>query len=289
MAITTPDPTFDPQAFKQTTEQQWQRAAEAWHRWHPLIQSWLGPATEVMLDAAHIGSGSHVLDVAAGAGEPALTAAARVGPTGHVLATDISANILEFATNDAAARGMGWVETKVMDGEYLTLDDARFDAVLSRVGLIYFPDRQGALAEIYRVLKPGGRVAVMVYSTPDHNQFFSIPVGIIRKAAGLGPPAPGLPGPFSLGSPGVLEAALASAGFTAIELHTIAAPVRLASAAECVAFERESFGALHQMLAKLPADEQNAVWDEIATTLAQFEHGGRFSGPCEMLVAAGTK
>src|SRR5258708_2694438 len=120
--------TFDPVRFKQTTEQQWQRAAEAWHRWHPAIQAWLGPATEVMLDAAKIGPGSRVLDIAAGAGEPALTAAERVGPTGSVLATDISSKILEYAANDAAARGLTWVDTKVVDGEHLTLDDDSFDA-----------------------------------------------------------------------------------------------------------------------------------------------------------------
>jgi ubiquinone/menaquinone biosynthesis C-methylase UbiE len=280
--------TFDPAVFKQTTEEQWQRAADAWHRWHPLIQTWLGPATEVMLDAARIGPGSRVLDVAAGAGEPALTAAARVGPTGYILATDISSNILGFAARDAASRGFTQMETKVMDGENLTLDDAQFDAALSRVGLIYFPDRQRALTEIRRVLKPGGRLSVMVYSTPDRNGFFSIPVGIIRKAAGLGPPAPGQPGPFSLGSPGVLEETLQAAGFRDIELHTISAPVQVPTAAECVRFERESFGALHQMLAKLPEPEQNAVWEDVEAGLRQFEQAGRFSGPCEMLVAAGT-
>lgn len=82
--------TFDPVKYKETTRQQWQNAAEAWHRWTPLLQAWLGEATDVMLDLARISPGMRVLDVAAGAGEPAVTIAKRVGPTGYVLASDIS-------------------------------------------------------------------------------------------------------------------------------------------------------------------------------------------------------
>src|SRR6266571_3689667 len=117
--------TLDAVAYKETTRLQWQSAAEAWNRWESTIRTWLGPATEVMLDLARIGVGSQVLDVAAGAGEPAITAAARVGPTGRVVATDISSNILAFAEQAAAARGVGGiVETCVLDGENLELADA---------------------------------------------------------------------------------------------------------------------------------------------------------------------
>ncbi len=98
-------PVFDPVRYKETTREQWQGAAEAWHRWNPAIQDWLGPSTELMLDQARVGPGGHVLDVAAGAGEPAITAAKRVGPTGSVLATDISSNILDYAAYRREGRG----------------------------------------------------------------------------------------------------------------------------------------------------------------------------------------
>ena len=275
---------FDPVAYKRTTTQQWQEAAPAWHRWGPTLEEWLGEATELMLDLARIGEGSHVLDVAAGAGGQTLAAARRVGPGGSVLATDISTNILEFAAREARAAGVGNVATRVMDGESLEVKDESVEAVISRVGLIYFPDQQRALGEMRRALRPGGRVSAIVYSTPERNQFFSIPVSIIRRRAGLPAPAPGLPGPFSLGQPGVLEAAYEEAGFREAEVRAVDAPVRFSSAAECVRFERESFGALHAMLAGVPEDERQQAWTEIEDELRQFEGPEGFVGPCELLV-----
>jgi SAM-dependent methyltransferase len=284
------DPTFDPAKYKDTTTQQWQAAAEAWHQWGPTLAQWLGPATETMLDMAGVRHGSRVLDVAAGAGEQTIVTARRVGPDGYVLATDISSNILEFAASEARAAGLNNVETRVMDGENLDgLDADSLDAVISRVGLIYFPDQQKALTGMLRVLKPGGRIGAIVYSTPDKNQFFSIPISIIRRRAELPPPLPGQPGPFSLGAPGVLEGAFQQAGFRNIETRVVNAPVRMTSAAECVRFERESFGALHQMMSGLSEADREETWKEIEQELKQFETDTGFEGPCEMVVGAGVK
>jgi SAM-dependent methyltransferase len=280
--------TFDPAAYKRTTREQWQAAAEPWSRWGPALERWLGEATELMLDMAHIGSGSRVLDVAAGAGGQTLAAARRVGPGGSVLATDISANILTFAARRARDGGVANVATKVMDGEQLDVAAGFFDAVISRVGFIYFPDRQAAFTGMHSALKPGGRLAGIVYSTPQANGFFSIPVSIIRRRASLPAPAPGQPGPFSFGTPGVLQAAFEQAGFCDVDLRRIAAPVRMGSAAECVRFERESFGALHQMMTGLSEAEREEAWREIEHELSVFETAQGFEGQCELIVCAGS-
>ena len=283
-------PKFDPNQYKHTTLQQWNNAAEAWHRWSPLLSRWLGPATETMLDMCDIAAGSRVLDVAAGAGEQTLTVARRIGDTGHVLATDISPAILGYADTAANLAGFRNVRTQVLDGEQLAeLDADPFDAVISRVGLIYFPDQQKALTGMKQQLRVEGKVAAMVYSTAEQNPFFSIPVSIIRRRANLPPPLPGQPGPFSLGAEGSLEKAFSQAGFRNIEVEAIKAPVRVSSAAECLQFEQESFGALHQMLSGLSDAEQDEAWNEIEEALGQFESNGQFEGPCEMLVAVGTK
>jgi len=280
--------TFDPGAYKRTTTDQWQAAAEPWHRWGPTLEAWLGAATETMLDMAGVGPKARVLDVAAGAGGQTIAAARRVGPEGHVLATDISSNILAFAASSAREAGLHNVETRVVDGEQLDVEEGVFDAVISRVGFIYFPDQHAAFVGMRRALRPGGRLAGIVYSTPEANGFFSIPVSIIRRRAQLPPPAPGQPGPFSLGAPGVIEAALERAGFTGIEVRRVDAPVLLSSTTEFVRFARESFGALHQMLAGLSEPEREEAWSEIVRELSRYETASGFEGPCELLVVAGT-
>jgi SAM-dependent methyltransferase len=281
--------TFDPQQYKSTTRAQWEDAAEAWHRWGPVIEDWLAVATDRMLDAAGVTTGSRVLDVAAGAGGQSMAAARRAGPTGRVVATDISPTILEYAAKVSTDAGLTTITTRELDGEHLDVEEAAYDAVISRVGLIYFPDQQAALAGMRRALRPEGRISAVVYSTADRNGFFAIPVGIIRRRAQLPPPVPGQPGPFSLSAPGVAEAALADAGFRDVTVETVPSPLRMASSEECLRFERESFGALHQMLSGLPEAERQAAWAEIAEALAQFDGPDGFEAPCEMLVVSGVR
>jgi SAM-dependent methyltransferase len=280
---------FDPAKYKRTTFDQWQTASEAWYRWSPAINRWLGKATDELLSLAKVSPGQKVLDIAAGAGEQTIAAAKRVGPSGSVLATDLSPNILEFAKKMAKSHQLNNINTMTMDGENLTLPDSSFDFAFSRVGLIYFPDQQRALKETWRVLKPGGRIGAIVYSTADKNEFFSTPVSIIRKRANLPPPLPGQPGPFSLGAPGVIEEAFTKAGFSNIQTIRISSPVVMSSAKECLQFEKESFGALHQMLSALTEQEKEAVWREVEEALGKFEVNGAFQGPCEMIVAVGEK
>jgi SAM-dependent methyltransferase len=172
-----------------------------------------------------------------------------------------------------------------MDGESLDVEPGSFDAAISRLGLMYLPDKQAALAAAARVLRPGGRYAALVFAEPDRNRFFSVPISIIRTNAELPPPAPGMPGPFSaVGLGDLLEAA----GFRDVEVHRVEAPLELADAAECTRLERESFGALHQMLAGLAEAEREATWAEIELALREFEGPAGFAGPCELLVGAGT-
>ena len=281
---------FDATAYKATTLQQWDEAAEAWHRWGPDLESWLGEATGAMLDAAGVQEGSRVLDVAAGAGGQGLAAARRTGAGGSVLLTDLSAEILTYAEGAAAEAGLREVSTAAVDGEEIGERwPGAFDAAICRLGLIYFPDQQRALRGIRASLREGGRFAAVVYSAADRNGFFSVPVSIVRRGAGLPAPAPGQPGPFSLADPEAARASFEQAGFRDVSVRTLAAPLRMSSAQECLRFERESFGALHQMLSGLAAERREEVWAEVGEALAAYEGEDGFVGPCELHVLAGTR
>lgn len=282
-------PSFDAAKYKNAQREQWNKDGAAWRRWNPVLDRWYGEATCQMLDLARIRPGQRILDVAAGAGEPAVSAAERVGPGGYVLATDISEGIVELARQVARERGFKQVETRAMDGEKLDLPDASFDAVLCRLGLMYMPAPVTALRESRRALKSGGRVAVVVFSTPERNDWGAVPVSIIRRRAQLPPPVPGQPGPFSLGGQGALEGVFRQAGFADPDIRAVPASLRMASAAEYVQLAREAFGAFNAMMAHLPPEERESVWDEVERSMRSFESQGRFEVPGECLVGSATK
>lgn len=278
---------FDADAFKASTKEQWNAVANHWNRWGPLLDTWLGPATEQLLDMCQVKPGSSVLHVAGGSGQDALQSAARVGPKGRVVSTDISEELTTLAASNFEAAGLAHASAEVMDGERPETGKQRYDVVISRVGLIYFPDQIGSVRKQMAALKPGGRVGALVYATPQECRFFSDPVTVIRKRAGLPPPAAGVPGPFSLGQPGVIEDVFERAGLSDIQSQKIEAPVMLESAKECLRFEQESFGALHQMLSNLDESAKEAAWSEVESALEQFENNGCFIGPCVMIAASG--
>lgn len=282
-------PSFDAAKYKNAQREQWNKDGAAWRRWNPTLDRWYGEVTQQMLDLARIKPGQRILDIAAGAGEPAVSAAERVGPSGYVLATDISERIVELALQVARERGLKQVETRTMDGENVDLPDASFDAVLCRLGLMYMPHPVTALREWRRALRPGGRITVAVFSTPDRNDWGALPASIIRRRAQLPPPVPGQPGPFSLGGAGVLEDIFRQAEFANPEVYAVPVPHRAASAAEYVRVAREAFGGFNAMMTHLSPQERESVWNEVEGSMRSFESPGGFEVPGECLVGVARK
>ena len=277
----------DAEAFKFATRRQWDQAASGWNAHTAQIREWLQPATEAMLEMAGVRRGARVLDVAAGAGDQTLDIAQRVGRDGYVLATDLSASILEFAKGNARRAGYGNVGTLVADGESLQIDEGGFDATVCRLGLMLFPDPRQGLREMYRALKPGGGVCTIVFSRPETNPCVTTLLSTALKHAGLPPRDPYQPGGLlSLGKPGLIDEMFRGAGFKDVATTRMDAPFRLPSAQDYLRFIRTSASPLQQILSKLGAEAADAAWEDMEERLKIFETTEGWTGPNELLLTA---
>jgi ubiquinone/menaquinone biosynthesis C-methylase UbiE len=161
--------------------------------------------------------------------------------------------------------------------------------VTCRLGLMLFRDPTQALRAVRRVLRPGGKLAVVVFTTPAANPFMAKPMQILLRHAGKTPPAPGQPGIFALGAAGVIERLFAESGFMAVERRTVALTLRMPSTAQALAMMQEAFGAYRAVISDCPEAVRVAAWAEVAETLRTFETTTGFVAPAEVLVAAGVK
>lgn len=280
---------FDAGKYKQATREQWNASGAGYDAWGDTLERMTAGAITRMLELAGVEPGGRVLELAAGTGRLTLRIARRVVPGGVVLATDLSPDILALARANAREAGLSNMATQEMDGERLDVDEGSFDAVLSSLGLMFFPDPVRSLGQQLRAAKPGGKVAALVISTPERNPFFAIPAMIIRERAGLPPPPPGAPGPFALGTPDVIAAAFERAGLREVATEHVATVLELASADEHVRFLRDAFGALHLMMAKMSEAEQAETWESVGAALERFQGEAGYRCPGELLVCVGTR
>ncbi len=281
---------FDAEKFKAATREQWDHSAQGWNAASEKIRQWLRPATDAMIAMANVREGARVLDVAAGAGDQTVDIAARVGPAGFVLATDLSPTILTFARENARCAGHNNIETLVGDAENLEIADASFDAAICRLGLMFLPDPGRGLRAMARALKPGGMACTMVFSAPDKNPCVAILMATALKHAGLPPRDPFQPGGLlSLGKPGLIDALFREAGFSRVATTKMAAPFRLPSVQDYLAFVRTSASPILQILGRLDERAQAAAWVEIEEKLSAFSAGTGWEGPNELLLTAGQR
>jgi ubiquinone/menaquinone biosynthesis C-methylase UbiE len=240
------------------------------------------PATEMMLDLAEVRTGSRVLDVAAGTGDQTLMAAQRVGPTGYVLATDISASMLKLAADAAQEAGFTNVETRVMDAENIDLEADSFDAVICQLGLMLFANPAQVLRAMLRVVRPGGKVAALVFSTAEKNPYQGITLGVAHRFGGAPLPL------FSLGETVVIENTFRESGLRDVTVRALSFSRRFSSTAEMIRRLKET-AFLRGPIEKLGEAEREQAWVEIERQLSQLERPNGVDIPGEFLIGVGTK
>ena len=249
---------------KQSQHKSWTMVAPGWGKYDPLMRTWAAPVTERMIALAAIREGSRVLDIACGAGEPALTIAERVGPGGAVLATDFVEEMIGYARSKAQARSLSNIEFRCVDGEVIDEMKNSFDAVTMRWGLMFMPDPVKCMHCANSALKPGGKAVISVWTEAANNPFVTVPLGVLKRHMDIPAPAPGAPGIFALADPDRLHAIFAEAGFSDVTIEQVSIPMAdFSTGAEYDVFIRELAGPVASLFAQLPADTQAIVKQEI--------------------------
>jgi ubiquinone/menaquinone biosynthesis C-methylase UbiE len=274
--------------YKEMIRQEWTGAAPLWQKWNHKFVIQTRAATELLLRGAEVAPGMKVLDLASGTGEPALSLARAVGPQGRVVATDLVPQMLEAARQNAAAQGLDNLEFRMADAEALPFSDAEFDCVTCRFGIMFFPDIPKAMAEIRRVLKPGGRVCFAVFGSLEENPIFLVSLGPFLKRVKMPPPPPDAPHIFRFADETKLASALSSAGFHGVSTNkervTFSWP---GPAEEAWESTRELAAPFKKLIEAIPPDQTEEVIREVLEGIRRFQVGDNINLPATITIAVG--
>jgi SAM-dependent methyltransferase len=272
------------------TLQEWRTTAPFWTKHSGTIRTMFAPLTEALIRDASIGAGQTVLDIAGGAGEPSLTIAEKVGLTGSVICTDAVAEMVAAAESEANRRGLTNITFRQCVADSLPFESNSFDAVVSRLGVMFFPNPLAALCEMLRVAKPGGSLSLAVWHKNELNPFTHIATDVMSRYIESPPADPDAPNAFRFAELGKLARVLKNAGVVEIRervLHfQIEAPI---SPSEFWAMRSETSDTLREKLARLSAEQVLGVTQEVQEAVREYFPNNQMSFPAQMIIVTGKK
>jgi enediyne biosynthesis protein CalE5 len=281
-------PAIDPSEFRDAQKESWGEAAAGWKKWSGWLDKHAAPVSERLVELARVETGSRVLDIAAGYGEPSLTAARKAGPDGTVVSTDIAPEMLAYGRERAAAAGMENIEFLNSDAISLDFPAESFDAAVSRWGIIFDPDGEGAAARVKGFLKPGARFAISSWGTPEQVPMIARPMKTVLNMFELDPPPPGTPGPLSRPTPEAIEGLVQGGGFSDVQVEEVDIDFVLGSADEFSTYVREVIAPITRMVEAQPEDVQPNAWKAIADDIStEAAEDGTIRLTNRVLLAAG--
>ena len=264
----------------------WGAVAPGWEQNADFVDSRTRDLTRAMLEAAALGPGDRVLELACGPGGLGIAAAERVGADGEVVLSDVAPQMTAIAAGRSEARGLGNVTTLDLDLERIDQPDSSYDAVLCREGLMLVPDHDGAASEMRRVLRPGGRAVVSVWGPRERNPWLGAMLDAVGAQLGATFPPPGLPGPFALDGRDKLLAVLSGAGFEDVAVDEVAAPWVGASFDQWWLVTTALAGPLSKVLEAQPPEAIEAIRSHAREALAPYETSDGLEIPGVTLVGA---
>jgi len=269
---------------EKTKSSGWQLGGDAPHAYDThIVNTFMQGYSRRLVEAAAIEKGSRVLDVACGTGIVSRLAAKKVGPEGNVVGFDLNAAMLARArTSGEYADTIDWREGSVAD---MPFEDARFDRVLCQHGLQFFPDKHAALAEMHRVLAPGGRLLVSVWRSIEHCPWQAAIGDAISHKVGEEPAAL-VRAAFSFGDAEQLRQCLLDAGFHDVEIRVEAETIRHASLEEYIPGYIAATPAAGA-IANVDATVQGAIISDVRDALGAYRVGDGLAAPIEAHLAIG--
>lgn len=265
----------------------WSAAAPGWDRWFEAFESFSRPLSLELARCAGVKPGDSVLDVGCGNGEPSLTVARIVGPTGHVLGIDLAEPMVEIARRRAAQAGLANAEFRALNAADLHGFRA-FDAAVSRFVLMLAPEPIEAARAVCAVLRPGAHFAACVWGEGTEVPFCSVVPEVSQRVLGVAPPGPDAPGPVRLGRSGALSDVLRAGGFADVEEHALRVEPRFASAAEAARFYTEGSGGARRALEGREPAERARFVEALERALAAYAlPDGSIAMPSTVRVASG--
>jgi SAM-dependent methyltransferase len=263
---------IDAGEFRSRQRQDWNTASQGWREWNELIDSSTAPISKRLVELAGIKAGDRVLDVAAGYGEPSLTAAKVVGPEGSVVATDISPGMLSFGRERAAAAGVEHIEFVETDASSLDFPSGSFDAALSRWGIIFEPEGEATAGRVRGFLEPGAKMAISSWGPPDRVPMISVPMMTVLQKLNVDPPPPGTPGPLSRPTPEAIGGLLEGGGFHDVQVEEREIEFEWDSPEHFTKYTQAIVAPITALVSKHPPEVQEATWQ--AVTDAARAHAG---------------
>jgi ubiquinone/menaquinone biosynthesis C-methylase UbiE len=274
---------------KELIREEWTAAAPQWQKWTHKRAIQTHEVTELMVNEARLSPGMKVLDLASGAGEPALSVAKAVSPHGCVVATDLIPGMLDFLRQNAAVAGLSNMDFRPADAESLPFDNSEFDRVTCRFGIMFFPDIQKAMTEIHRVLKPGGRLCVAVFGSLQENPIFGATFGPFQKRLNPPPPPPDAPHIFRFADEVKLSQTIRAGGFRDVNANKQRVLFSWPGPAEEYwAATREFAVPLRKMFEALPPQEAQQAGSEVIEQLRRFQSDGQVNAPATVIIGTGT-
>jgi ubiquinone/menaquinone biosynthesis C-methylase UbiE len=276
------------QTIRDQQRQTWDRVSAGWGRWDHIVLPMLSGVGAEMVRALGIDAEAHHLDVASGTGEPGLTIAA-LAPRGRVVLTDLAEGMLDFAAASADRRGLANIEVRACSADELPFADGTFDSVSCRMGLMFFPDIAGAVTEMRRVLKPGGRLSASVWAAPQDNPWAALPTAIVASEIAMPPPLPDAPGIFRCAAPGMIAEIFAAAGFRDVAEVDIRSVLVIDSAEEFWAFTADVAAPVVAALARTDAQTRDRIKAKVIAATDRFTVDGRVHLPLHARCIVGTR